>query len=339
MKQKLRSILIPLLISTSANVGAEIVQATGYGGNFSEALHQSKLEALQQVVGTFMIGNREIKDDKVFEEILEYHGGYIKSYDVLEYNETTHSVTISADVEVNKDNSMQFVGDEFAINQDIIEDFENKQEIINKLDDPTQAFAGKILNVKINPLKHGYRYDIKGVVTWHSKWVSDLETFLVHATEDGRTKSNMNIRIATTNENVVSSLFSMVGDALVNQQPQQSNNSMVCFAVKKGYDVDLCKEVVGGFENMPIFSDMTINIVGYDKSGNKVHIINTQLNTESLYDHVYKGETKTYFLKKRTFNQPGLIIHKNGMQFLNKSFVIEKDIAKNITKFKLEIGT
>jgi len=339
MKQKLRSLIIPLLISASANVGAEIVQATGFGDNFNEALHQSKLEALQQVVGTFMVGTREIKDDKVFEDILEYHGGYIRSYDVLEYNETTHSVTISADVEVLKDNTMHVKGDEFELDPDIIQDYEEKQVIIDKFDDPNQAFFTKIMDIKIRPGKHYYKYDLYGVITWQPKWVSDLETFLKHSTKDGKTKGQLDVKVSGVGGgNIFTTVASAVGDAIVNAPQEQSDNSMVCFASKKDKDVEFCKESVSGFSNMPVYSDMKIDILGFDKNDNQVHLINSHVGTNSLYDTVYKGEVKKYFLTKRTFNQPGVIIHKNGLQFFNQTVKIDKSIAEQITKIKIIIS-
>ena len=84
-------LLISLILSFSFSLaGAESskdsvkVISRGYGSDYDEQLLNAQISALSNAVGSFIIGDTVFNSekDKVIQNIKEYHGGYIESYNI-----------------------------------------------------------------------------------------------------------------------------------------------------------------------------------------------------------------------------------------------------------------
>jgi hypothetical protein len=168
---------------------------------------------------------------------------------------------------------------------------------------------------------------------WQPKWISDLETFVTEFTSKGKTSQNINIRMVSQRGyqpgiSIVQSLFE--------SKPQQSDTPMVCFAENSGNNVDQCRNLAGGFMNMPRYSEMPIDVKGYNKDDELIFTKRVLVKSTNLYESVYRNQTKKYFLTKRTFDQPAYIVYKKGNTEFNVIVDVNNNIAEQIKKFKLE---
>lgn len=335
MKQKLKSLIIPLLISASANVGAEIVQATGYGNTFEEALYQSKLEALQKVVGTFIISDRELKDGKIVEDSLEYHGGYIKSYEIIEYDRFLNSVTISADVQVKKDNTIIVNGSEDVDSN--LNNWQEKRAIMQKLDNSSNALVFTIDNINTTPDIYSVSYNIKTTLLWQPKWVSDVETFISTSNVEGTTSTDLSGRIGSGVVNSVG--FNVVGGLLstfLKKDIKSSDRQMICFTKYKNKDIDSCYDASGGFINIPRYSEMKVKISGYGIHDNLIYEQTAYIPVNKMYDNIMPGQSKKYMLVNRTFHQSTYIINKKEFENYTFNIKVGYNMAKQLKTFKIE---
>lgn len=309
------------------------VKARGYGLSFEEKLLNAKIQALTNAVGSFVIGDMKYDSDKekVIQNIKEYHGGYIVNYDVITI--AVEYVDIDAEVRVTKDNRIYVQPDnEIDIEQEM-DNYKQKRDIIEYLDDPLQAFNIAVKGIQIDPQPNKVRFKISSIIKWQPKWVSDLETFVTTSTGVGKTSNQINIRMVSQRGyqpglDIIQSVFS--------SKPKQNDTPMVCFAGKSQSDVDGCRNLAGGFQNMPIHSELPIVISGYDKDDNEIFKRKVFVDGENLYENVYRNQTKKYFLTKRTFDQPAFIIYKDGSNTFNITADINIEIAERIKTFKLE---
>ena len=340
MKNLIKPILLSLIFSFSFSLAqplqqdiTQVVEARGYGPTQELRLKKAKLNALGEVVGAFIIGELSYRSDrdKIFENIKEYYGGYIESYQIIK--ETSEYIDIKAIVRVVKDNKVYIQGDNEIDIEDELNNYNSKREIIDYLDNPTIAFHVKVNNINIEPQPDTIRFKINSDVMWQPKWISDLETFVTEFTSKGKTSQNINIRMVS--QRGYQPGLSIV-QALFESEPKQSDEPMVCFAENSGNNVDHCRNLAGGFMNMPIYSELPIVIKGYDKNNNEIFKRKVFVNGNKLYENVYRNQTKKYFLTKRTFDQPAFIVYKNENAQFNIIIDVNNNIAEQIKKFKLE---
>jgi hypothetical protein len=309
------------------------VDVRGYGSNFTEQILNAKLQALSNVVGSFIIGDDKYSSDKeeLIRNIKEYHGGYILKFDVTATG--PNYVEINAWVKFTKDNIIHVSPENEIDISNELDNYKQKRDIIKYLDDPKHAFHIETNNISIQPQPHKIRFKISSVLKWQPKWVSDLETFVTTSTNLGKTTNQVNIVVVNQRGydptiGIIQSLFSF--------KPKQSDTPMVCFARKPQSDIDQCRNVAGGFESMPIHSQLPVIIKGYDKDNNEIGKIRTFIDGNNLYENVYRNQTKKYFLTKRTFDQPAFIVYKEGIKQFDITIDIDTDIAEHIKTFKLE---
>lgn len=340
MKNLIKPILLSLIFSFSFSLAqplqqdiTQVVEARGYGPTQELRLRKAKLNALGEVVGAFIIGELSYRSDrdKIFENIKEYYGGYIESYQIIK--ETSEYTDIKAIVRVVKDNKVYIQGDNEIDIEDELNNYNNKREIIDHLDDPLQAFHVKVNGIHIEPQPHTIRFKINSHVMWQPKWISDLETFVTEFTSKGKTSQNINIRMVSQRGyqpgvGIIQSLFE--------SKPQQNDTPMVCFAENSGNNVDQCRNLAGGFMNMPRYSEMPIDVKGYNKDDELIFTKRVLVKSTNLYESVYRNQTKKYFLTKRTFDQPAYIVYKKGNTKFNIIIDVNNNIAEQIKKFKLE---
>jgi len=269
--------------------------------------------------------------DKIFENIKEYYGGYIESYQIIK--ETSEYTDIKAIVRVVKDNKIYIQGDNEIDIQDQLNNYNNKREIIDYLDDPTNAFFVKVNDIEIQPQIYSIQFKINSSIMWQPKWVSDLETFVTEFTSPGKTSQSINVNMVA--KGVYRPHVDLV-QVLFESKPRQSEEEMVCFAKDSGNDVDACRNLAGGFRNMPPYSEMPINVIGIDKDDKIIFTRKILVKSTNLYESVYRNQTKKYFLTKRTFDQPAYIVYKYGKQDFINTIDIDNNVAQDIKKFRLE---
>src|SRR5210317_1781865 len=110
------------------------VNARGYGSDFTEQILNAKLQALSDVVGSFIIGDDKYNSDKeeLIRNIKEYHGGYILKFDVTATG--PDYVDINAWVKITKDNRLYVSPDTEIDISNELDNYKQKREIINYLD-------------------------------------------------------------------------------------------------------------------------------------------------------------------------------------------------------------
>ena len=336
MKKLILSLIFLFSFSLAMGSPSEetvVVEAKGYGTTYDKQLYDAKLEALRMVLGSFVVGHTIYKSDQdtVFENILEYHGGFIANYEVIQKG--IDYVLIKAHVQRVKDNRLYVEGNNEIDITDQLNNYKSKRDIIDYLDDPKQAFFIDVKRVQIDPQPYKVRFKISSVLKWQPKWVSDFETFVQTSTNVGKTSNQVNIRMVSQRGfdpavGIVQSIFS--------SKPKQSDTPMVCFAGRSQSDIDGCRNLAGGFQNMPIHSQLPVIIKGYDKDDNELCTIRVFVDGENLYENVYRNQTKKYFLTKRTFDQPAFIVYKEGIKQFDITTDIDTEIAEQIKTFKLE---
>lgn len=309
------------------------VISRGYGSNYDEQLLNAQISALSNAIGSFIVGDTifNSEKDKVIQNIKEYHGGYIESYNII--STASDYVEIDAIVKITKDNKIYIQGDNEIDIQDQLNNYNNKREIIDYLDNPINAFFVKVNGIEIQPQIYSIQFKINSSIMWQPKWVSDLETFVTEFTSPGKTSQSVNVNMVA--KGVYRPHVDLV-QVLFESKPRQSEEEMVCFAKDSGNDVDACRNLAGGFRNMPPYSEMPINVIGIDKDDKIIFTRKILVKSTNLYESVYRNQTKKYFLTKRTFDQPAYIVYKYGKQDFINTIDIDNNVAQDIKKFRLE---
>ena len=309
------------------------VISRGYGSNYDEQLLNAQISALSNAIGSFIVGDTifNSEKDKVIQNIKEYHGGYIESYNII--STASDYVEIDAIVKITKDNKIYIQGDNEIDIQDQLNNYNNKREIIDYLDNPINAFFVKVNGIEIQPQIYSIQFKINSSIMWQPKWVSDLETFVTEFTSPGKTSQSINVNMVA--KGVYRPHVDLV-QVLFESKPRQSEEEMVCFAKDSGNDVDACRNLAGGFRNMPPYSEMPINVIGINKDDKIIFTRKILVKSTNLYESVYRNQTKKYFLTKRTFDQPAYIVYKYGKQDFINTIDIDNNVAQDIKKFRLE---
>lgn len=348
MRLKIKNKALLAALAIAFQVNAEVVTVTGYGQDYNQSLTNAKIAALEKVAGTFIISDTSWKtDETVFEQIKQYNGGVIKSYDIIKSSE--YEVTIKADVDVNKDNRVLFqsnsidpkVKDELASS---IDNYNKKRAIINELDNPKKAFFVKTGDMQFKP--HGQFVNIKidNQMLWQPKWISDVESFTKLSGNEGSTHTNVTERISAGLLNkvmTINPIAAIIGSAAyvtVNKPAIQKTDPMVCFVSARGKDIDECYESAGGFNNMLIYPNMKVEVSALDSNGRSLYKNIISIANNSMFDNYYPGETKNQrFGYNRTFNQPTVVVYKEAVINFSININIDNSTAKNVDKFLVRI--
>jgi len=340
MKNLINLILLSLIFSFSFSLaGAESFEdsakviSRGYGSNYDEQLLNAKIAALSNVIGSFIVGDTifNSEKDKVIQNIKEYHGGYIESYNITTIG--SDYVEIEAIVKITKDNQVYVPENNEIDIEDELNNYKNKREIIDYLDNPMHAFVVKVAGIDIKPEPYTMLFKINAQVMWQPKWTSDLETFVTEFTGEGKTSQNINVNMI--GRGIYRPHIDLL-QVLFETKPKQSEEKMICFAKDAGDDIDACRNLAGGFMNMPPYSEMPMYVKAYDNEGEQLFSNMVMVKSTDLYESVSRNQTKKYFLTKRTFDQPAYIVYKNGIQNLSVTVNAEYGIAEKIKTIRIE---
>lgn len=347
MKKTANNILW-LLIAISFKLQADVVTVTGYGESYIEALTNAKITALEMVAGTFIVSSRSWKsEDVLLEEIKQYNGGVIKSYQIVK--SSNKEVTIEADVEVNKDNRV--ISQNATVNETTknelnskINDYKAKKVIMDELDDPSKAFAIKTLQTQFNPENDFIIIKMDNRLIWQPKWVSDLKSF---ALLTGKNKELHTDATQQISSNILNSVMAMhplaaVAGSFVHQEINKpiSNKTepLLCFANKTGQLSDNCYEMAIGFNKMPIYLDMRIEISALDKNGKLLYRNNNVTINNNMLKNYYTGQTKkNNYGYKKIITQPTTVIYEKETLDFSIHLKVNKSVVMDANKFILKV--
>ena len=330
-------IFLVILLFLSSVAFAKEVTVTGYGSTYERALANAKMQALESVTGTFIIGEREMKNDRYNERAEQYNGGIIKSFRVIEQRQENSGVvvTIVADVVEKKDNRITGKNEqEFKIE---FGEHEQRRVVVDKLDDVNNMVAFNVSRPTYEIDRHSSIITLNIDMQLQPKWVSDMQAFTDVIDEKGKTRSNT---YANIHGGVVSALLSVnpfaavaVGVAGAPSEPQYSEKNMVCFASSRGSFMN-CKTVGVTFVNIPKYPKLIVEVVA---NGVSYRAYETELDMK-LYEYVHPGDYKQHRIFKsyrETFHQPAWMIYTNERQNKRVQFSLDNNLAKNVEKVRV----
>lgn len=329
----------------SLTAGAEVVTSSGYGKTFDEALQNAKTTCIEQVAGTFIIGESSVDQDVYHSRIAQYNGGLITRYTVLSTRESSGliEIVINADVDTDKVNSM-IVANGADIASDVAEKLEksrdehNKsQAIISALDVTSQAYT-----VQVGKITYRNRGDLTDVSVqlklMHSpKWFDDVRVMAKTIGREVNTGNSDALWIlaafsAILNPALPLALFSVANRA--DKQPETHDEYLTCFSRDRDTDVDLCYEIKHPFQNISNSGIIMLNgkVV---MAGREMQLNSTPVSVDrALFKKVKAGE-HVYFessCRERIFHNSGIVMFGRGEVSLQYDFTARTDDVKQMTR-------
>jgi len=340
---QLKSKIFAALFALTAEANAEVVTVTGYGQDYNQALTHAKIAALEKVVGTFIISDTVWRsNESVFEQIKQYNGGVIKSYEVIKASE--HEVTIKADVDVIKNNKIHVDNNNFDTERmhQTIDNFKQRTNIISYLDDPNKAFHVVTKDVIISPKDRYTTFKVINTVQWQPKWISDLESYSRNIGDEGKTHTNTKelasagvLNKAMTIHPALAIAGSMVYQNFNKPYPE-SDDPMVCFAQYKNADVDKCYTIGTQFYKMPTYSDMRMEVQALDINGKQIYKKQFTITVDNMLSKMGTGEKNNLRIVNRTFDQPTTVIYQSGIEKFAIDINLENNIARQLHSFVIK---
>ncbi len=160
------------------------VTVVGRGTDPIRSLNDAKIQAVDQVVGTFVVGKTDVNGAQVQRSINQYSGGYIRSYKIISTSRNNGLVEtiIVADVDHDKVNTMLFA-EQSQISPSMIDQLENAQQSSEKLQtamsDMVQRpdkFSTKITSIAYDVAGMTTRVFVEYEIVWSPKWYDDMLT-------------------------------------------------------------------------------------------------------------------------------------------------------------------
>lgn len=329
--------LLIVLLFVASVASAKEVTVTGYGSTYDSALANAKMQALESVTGTFIISEKEYKNEKYNDSAKQYNGGVIKSFRVLEYRQVNSGVevTIVADVVEKKDNRLVGKNEqEFNIE---FGEHEQRRDVVDKLDDVSRMIGFSVSRPSYEVDRQSSVITLNIEMQLQPKWVSDLQAFTSVIDEKGKTRSNT---YASVHAGFVNALLSfnpltaaVIGTATAPSQPEYSEQNMICFASSRGSFMD-CKNLGVTFVNIPKYPKLVVEVVA---NGVTYRAYETEVEMK-LYEYVYPGDQRSHkFFKnyRETFHQPAWMIYTEQKQTQRVQFRLDNQLAKNVEKVRV----
>jgi len=338
---QLRSKIFAALLALTAEANAEVVTVTGYGQDYNQALMNAKMAALEKVVGTFIVSDTVWRsNESVFEQIKQYNGGVIKSYDVIKA--TDHEVTIKADVDVIKNNKILVDNNNFdteRMNQ-TMDNFKQRTNVMSYLDDPNKAFHVVTKDVIISPKDRYTTFKVINIVQWQPKWLSDIEAYSRNIGDEGKSHTNTRERVSAGALNKAMTIHPVlaIAGSMVYQKANpaypQSEDPMVCFAPYRTADVDKCYTIGTQFNKMPTYSNMRMEVQAVDINGKQIYRKQFSITMDNMLGYMGTGQTNNFrWGTNRTFDQPTTIFYQGEIEKFAIDINLENNIARQLHKF------
>lgn len=334
----MRCALPALLAVWSIGVSALPITVDGYGKDYTSALSSAKIAALEKATGTWISSEHFLKNGKLSEEIVQYNGGVIKSYEVVKY--VNGVITITADVDVVKDNRV--IAKSADIPTHMRDTLLEQQANRKKIEDAVRFLdsKGKAFGVVARESIYVNRGDItevtlKATISWNPKWETDVKAL-------GKTINNIGSISRDTHERVsasiISSTFSnspMMIPAVIlygvtKPDPiEQSDQHQICFINDSCYVI--------GVPFTMFDSDIRIMVEG-TKDRNKIYNTSILFNDTNLYEMIAAGDEKRGWLGSRvTYNNPTVVAKTNRQMNVTFSFLINTSQLSQIDRFNFTI--
>jgi hypothetical protein len=330
--------LISSLALISSIVLAEEVTVTGYGSSYNGALDNAKVSALEKGASTFIIGERRARNGNLSEDITQYNGGVLKTYNIINVSTTPlgYEVTIIADI-IPKNNTIKK-----QRYTEQLEEYKSKKKIINKLDNMGTTFYA---NVNRPSYKIGDSYTTVSFsidLSWQPKWISDTKSFLSVIDQEGKVSTNSHDNLSTSLFSTMLSQFG-IGGAIASigvfaaTKPEHVTNStdtMLCFGAK--YDSSVkCSSL-----ESTMYLPETPRIIIIGKINDKDVVLHEQLFNTTLYKHISSGDSiqnKWLNKYKTTYHQPAIFIFEEEEQKIPLTFMAKNDIIKNVSMINVYV--
>lgn len=319
---KITPILILLALSINASADVVSVTADACGSDKSSALQQAKQHALQQVTGSSVVSTTTLTNSKIDENVIEYSGGKIHHYDVIDHytDGDLTCVTIQANVDTNKRNDV-IVSEDDVVDSSFIksqhEYTKNAQNAFERLNDYKVAFGVVHTPVTFKVIGDYTEINVDVGIMYQPKWVSDIKNIASDYGEpiDISTKLSDSLWLVGT----ALAPVSLSGAALIRTAGQlttkhtQHHEYSLCFSTIVGYDVNQCVEAPTMLNNIAqsVYHVMMTFWSG-DKEVLKLDVVvQNNNNLHILYDQT----SRIYFnksAKQRQFASRGMVIVANG---------------------------
>jgi hypothetical protein len=326
----MKKLAIALILASSV-ASAEQVTVTGYGSTYDGALANAKMQALENVTGSFVVGETTYKDDKVSETIQQYNGGIIKRYHILRQNYDGKQYSIKIEADVEKKNNQVITKNNTDLDASVTE-FEERRKVVDYLDDKEKALAITTGTPTYTVGRDTTIVSMDVEIKMQPKWVSDVQALTKVIDEEGSTSNNMyanahaGIVSAFLSSNPVSAITFAV--AASPSTPEPKDEMMVCFATRRDTFSD-CKNVGVDFRNIPRYP--RIIIFGY-ADGKRYNLYKQRIDIAS-YEYVYPGDKRHHWFFKsynKKFNQPALIVYTDELHKMTAKFKVPTQLAKNM---------
>lgn len=328
----MRKIILASIFTIASVALAEEVKVTGYGSNYTSALENAKVVALEMGASTFIIGETTVRNGSVKENIDQYNGGTIKRYEIVSHYPTAmgYEVTIVADV-VPKNNSIKRGSTPLKIDFD---EYQQREKIVDRLDNVGNAIHAKVSHPTYKIGKHQTTIYTDVVLTWQPKWISDMKSFSAVVADKGTTSSNTYDNVSGGVTNSIITRFGLPG-ALVGlaadkafkpETPPNNDKMMVCFGSKNGNSVD-CNNI-----NVDMSFPINPKLVLVAESNGRKYVLHEHFLDMKMYRYVYPGDSlKTTILSnyKTRFHNPALIVYEQETEKIPLTFNVDNSIIKS----------
>lgn len=329
--------LIYALVFVTPFVAAKEVVVTGYGSSYNSALENAKVAALEKGVGTFLIGESKLQDNKYDENIAQYNGGVIKTYDVSNHkmNEYGHEVTIVADV-VPKDNTIRRSSSQIKPD---FEEYEKRAKVVSKLNNVSKAIHAKVTShaYKIGSSETTIYANVQ--LEWQPKWITDVKAFSDTLNDPGETTNGVYENVSgsivntlTTRLGVAGALVGMAVDSAVKPtRPELNDRMMVCFSKYSNASFD-CSNF-----NVDMSFPRNPKLVVVGRVDGKNVVLFEQYLDMNMYRYVSAGESVQMegFIRsnyKNKFYNPALLIYQNEIKKIDLTFNVKNSIIKSVSE-------
>lgn len=316
---------------------AEQVVTTGYGDTFDSALRNAKIAALEKVTGTWISSEHFVKNGKLTEDIAQYNGGIIKTYEVLSYN--NNEVKIKADVDVVKDNRVGTKSKDIPteMRTTLISQQQNHEKIqdaVKFLDSKSKALGFTTRNIEYVNKGSTTEVTIKGTISWIPKWVSDVTTLGKVIDSYGKVTRDTHEQVSGSIVNAVFTTPMAIPAVFLHavtrpESLELSDQNQLCFVNGSCY--------VMGVPFTMFDEDIRMLVDGLHDNSN-IYKTSVRFKYTNLYERIAAGDEKRGWLGARiTYNNPTVQINTNRQMNVTFSFVVDTKKLTEVDRFNFTI--
>jgi len=321
---------------------AEEVITTGYGNTFDSALRNAKVAAVEKVTGTWINSEHKVRNGNLTEDIVQYNGGVIKTYEVLSYN--NNEVKIKADIDVIKDNRVGTNSTTIpaVMRGKLVEQQQNLEQIYNavkSLDNKNKALRLDVKNIEYVNKGSSTQVFISGNLVWIPKWQSDVRSLA--ETIDRKDLKDLGLIqkiaggvITYADPTRLTAGFSAILSKLADEQTNKTDNNTICFSEHRPYIIDSC--YIMGVDFKSFGNSIEIKSIGISSDG-KVYTYPMRIRSTGFYEKFNQDEPRISYLGGRYKNST-MAVYTNQEMSINYSFMVPTNKLAEIEKFDFVIN-